>query len=160
MIWWEAAHLTQVKNGVPQGSVIGPKQCFTTLFPKVHQQYTIWMSLLFDPSISCLIVSTNGLMSWIRCLWLIRIWKCILLVCIQEQGWETLDQWLLNELSIKHVGSYHVWIQNSGIAFWVMFETQIYFHLKCRLKTHLFNKDNFSNSFNKIWFPQWSLGSL
>jgi len=32
---------------------------------------------------------SNKLMSWTRCVWL-GVWKCAVLVCLQEQGWETL----------------------------------------------------------------------
>ncbi len=37
--------------------------CFPSLFLEAHQQYTLWMSLLSDPSISGLEVFTNELMS-------------------------------------------------------------------------------------------------
>lgn len=61
---------------------------------------------------------------------------------------------LLNVLfMLEDVGSYHILIQISGIAFCEMSETQIHFHLKCSLKTHLFIKDNSQMYFIKLGFP-------
>ncbi len=48
------------------------------------------LSPLSDTPISHPGVSSNELMSWIRCVWLGRHAKCALLGGAQDQGWETL----------------------------------------------------------------------
>ncbi len=65
-------------------------QCFPTLFLEAQQQCTYWMSPLSDQYMYGHWVSTNVLMSWFRCVWLGKVGKCVVLVCLQEQGWETL----------------------------------------------------------------------
>ncbi len=40
--------------------------------PSGPQHYSFWMSPLSAPSISGLRDSTNGLMSWFKCIWLVR----------------------------------------------------------------------------------------
>ncbi len=67
------------------------EQCFPTLFLEAHQQCSFWMSPLYDQYISGPGVSTNELMSWFRCVWLGKVEKYVVLVCLQEQGWETLS---------------------------------------------------------------------
>lgn len=86
-VCWKVA--SRNRTGNPWPSELGwcLLQCFPTLFLEAHQQYTFFMSPVSDPSISGLGVSTNELISWIRSVWLERVWKCVL--CLHEQAWKT-----------------------------------------------------------------------
>ncbi len=76
-------------------------QCFPTLFLEAHQHCTCWMSPLSDLYISGPGVSTNELMSWFSSGWLGKVGKCVVLVCLQEQGWETLPYTEISPVSLN-----------------------------------------------------------
>lgn len=66
-------------------------------------------------------VSQPELMSWIRCVWLGRIRKCVVSVCLQEQGWETLPYDLVEFTIIRTVAAI-ISPQNSKCMWSVPFE--------------------------------------
>ncbi len=91
--------------------------CFPTLFLEAHQQCTFWMSPLSEQYISGPGVSTNELMSLFRCVWLAKVGKCVVLVCLQEQCWETLKRIHTENVNSEAVVQKNVLVLSSPGAF-------------------------------------------